>query len=76
MHGHVCERQVPACHCVECARTRDLVRYKKNPTRGRVRCRLRAKAFREKYRVRDDRIKDLLAVLRQEMPELLKEFGL
>lgn len=76
VRGHVCERLISCSHCVECARTRDMVRYRKNPTRGREHGRLHGKAFREKYRVRNDKIKDLLTVLRQEMPELLKEFGL
>lgn len=79
--GHIVERFLNA-RCVECNKFRpaNRFRYARNPEKRREHHR----SYRNKHRTeirakgrdRQQKISDLIAVLRKEMPDLLKEFGL
>lgn len=65
-HGHIAERRVANGACVKCSAIAEQKREKRVNS-------LAKKAYTAAYQ---RKIGDLIAVLRVEMPELLKEFGL
>lgn len=79
-HGHVCERHVIHSNCVECGKIKSRNYFLKHPERWREankRCyRKHRKVRLDHHKTRNAKIRDLLVVLKQEMPDLLKEFGL
>lgn len=64
-NGHLSERFVSCMACVECSTLRHKKWKQDNPDR-----------FLQHMRKHQAKRSDLIAVLRSEMPDLLKEFGL
>lgn len=79
-HGHASERFTPSKGCRECQRLTNKNWGHSNPDKRREKDRNYRTKNREKRNAfvskRLHKIADLLAVLRKEMPELLKEFDL
>lgn len=72
--GHICERYVNECICLHCNKETAIRRYHKNRRQNPEAPRWRkARAYNREYSAK---VRDLIAALRKEMPELLKVFGL
>jgi hypothetical protein len=90
-NGHLVERLVSGKKCCECNRLGSLKWVKEHPEENRIKSRgyylknlekMRSEGRqsymrrREVVRLRRAKVADLLNVLKKEMPEMLKEFGL
>jgi hypothetical protein len=82
-HGHVSERCTKYRYCLTCSAEQSLSFYKVNLEKCRERGRewmkknaIREKEYAKRRKGRRERINDLIAVMRDEMPDILKEFGL
>lgn len=79
-HGHISERNTIHSNCVECQKNASRTYYLNHPDWWRASNRRSYRKHRAKrlehHKTKGAKIRELLAVLRTEMPDLLKEFGL